>query len=193
MRTFLCIPVDPSIRDHIASVAAELRVHVDTRASWVIPENYHVTVRFLGEIDPLLTVDLKETCQTVTSQIASFEIPLDRVGGFPSLDNPRVLWAGGKAPVPFRNLLSLLDSGLLQLGFPHSRAESLAHITLARVKGRLRAPLTEAIKQITQPSWTLHADWLVLMESRLTPQGAVYSPLFTFPFAKEKDGVRVRR
>jgi len=191
MRTFLCIPVDPNIRDQIASVAGELGVYVDTRASWVRPENYHVTVRFLGEIDPLLTVDLKGTCQTVTSQIASFDIPLDRVGGFPSLDNPRVLWAGGKAPDPFLNLLALLDSDLSQLGFPRGRPESIAHITLARIKGRVHTPLSQAIEQISQPAWTLHADRLVLMESRLTPRGAVYSPLFTLPFAgsKGKDGV----
>jgi 2'-5' RNA ligase len=191
MRTFLCIPVDLKIRDHIASIAQELRPQVDARASWVRPENYHVTVRFLGEIDPLLTLDLKATCQTATSQIPSFEIALDRVGEFPSLDNPRVLWVGGKAPDPFLNLLSLLDSGLSQLGFPRGHAESIAHITLARIKGRVHTSLSQVIEQISQPAWTLHVDRLVLMESRLTPHGAIYSPLFTLPFAgsKGKDGV----
>ncbi|MEA3239080.1 MAG: RNA 2',3'-cyclic phosphodiesterase [Candidatus Bipolaricaulota bacterium] len=191
MRTFLCIPVDPNIRDQIASISQELRPQVDARASWVQPENYHVTVRFLGEIDPLLTVDLKGRCQSVTSEIPSFDIPLDQVGGFPSLDNPRVLWVGGKAPDPFLNLLSLLDSDLSQLGFPPGHPESIAHITLARIKGRVHTPLSQAIRQISQPAWTLHANRLVLMESRLTPRGAVYSPVFTLPFAgsKGEDGV----
>ncbi len=183
MRTFLCIPVGPSIRDHIASVAGELQLRVDTYASWVPLDNYHVTVRFLGEIDPLLTVNLKEACRTVTSQLPPFEIQLDRVGGFPSLDNPRVLWVGGEAPKVFRDLLYLLDSELSRLGFPHARAESIAHITLARVKGRIHTPLSQAIEKIDQPAWTLRADRLLLMESRLTPRGAVYSSLFTLPFA----------
>ena len=191
MRTFLCIPIKDDLRDHIASVAEELREQVDARVSWVQRENYHVTVRFLGEIDPSLTVDLKEACRAVTSQIAPFEIPLDRVGGFPSLDNPRVLWVGGKAPFPFLDLLSLLNSSLSQVGFPQGRAESIAHITIARVKGRVHTPLSQVAKQITQPAWTLHAKRLVLMESRLTPRGAVYSALFTLPFAESKvrDGV----
>ena len=189
MRTFLCIPVGLSIRDHIASLAGELRARVDVRASWVQPENYHVTVRFLGEIDPILTVDLKDACQNATAQISPFNISLDRVGGFPNIDSPRVLWVGGEAPDPFRELLSRLDSSLSSVGFPHARAESLAHITIARVKGRLHTPLEVPIEQIARPSWTLRADRLVLMESRLTQLGAIYSPLFTLPFAKEKDGV----
>ena len=191
MRTFLCIPVDPNIRHHVASITQELRPQVDARASWVRPENYHVTVRFLGEIDPILTVNLKEACQQATAHIPSFDIALDRVGGFPSLDSPRVLWVGGKAPDPFLNLLSLLDSSLSQLGFPRGHAESIAHITLARIKGRVHTSLSQVIEQISQPAWTLHVDRLVLMESRLTPHGAIYSPLFTLPFAgsKGKDGV----
>ena len=189
MRTFLCIPIEDDLRNHISSVAEELHARVDARASWVQPENYHVTVRFLGEIDPMLTVDLKEACREVTGQIRSFDISVDRVGGFPNLDSPRVLWAGGRAPTPFRNLLSRLDDELSQLGFPHARVDSLAHITIARIKGRVHTPLTGALGEITQPGWTLRADRLVLMESLLTPRGAIYSPLFTLPLAEERDAV----
>ena len=189
MRTFLCIPIEDDLRNHISSVAEDLRERINARASWVQRENYHVTVRFLGEIDPMLTVDLKEACREVTAQIPSFDISMDRIGGFPNLDNPRVLWVGGEGPARFRNLLSELDDGLTQLGFTRARVESLAHITIARIKGRLHAPLAGAIEQITPPSWRLRAERLVLMESRLTPRGAIYSPLFTLPFAQERDGV----
>lgn len=189
MRTFLCVPIDGKMRDRIAVIAQQLRTHVDAHASWVPPENYHLTVRFLGEIDPMLTVDLKEACREIATQVSSFDVPIDRVGGFPSLDNPRVLWVGGKAPDPFRDLLSLIDYEIQRLGFPHRRVESIAHITLARIKGRLYAPLSEAVAQIEQPQWALHADRLVLMESLLTARGAIYSPLFTLPFAKERDVV----
>ena len=183
MRTFLCIPIERTVRDDIASISQELRVHVDARTSWVQPENYHVTLRFLGEIDPMLTVDLKQACQEVTEQIPAFGVQVNRIGAFPNLGSPRVLWVGGKAPEPFGKLLSLLDSSLSALGFEHARIEPLAHITVARVKGRLHKPLSEVIHQITQPTATLHADRLVLMESRLTPHGAIYTPLFTLRLA----------
>jgi len=183
MRTFLCIPVEPNIRKRIVSVANELQSRVDTYASWVQPANYHVTVRFLGEIDPMLTVDLKEACQGVAAQIPPFDISLDRVDGFPNLDRARVLWVGGEAPEAFRSLLTLIDSSLFTLGFPHARMESLAHITIARIKGRVHTPLSRSVAQVTQPAWVLHVKHLVLMESRLTPRGAIYSPLFTLPFS----------
>lgn len=181
MRTFLCIPLQTHIRDNIASMARELREQIHTRASWVQPPNYHVTTRFLGEIDPMLTVDLRDACQNVTSQIPSFEISVNKLGAFPSLDRPRVIWVGGRAPEPFRELLSLLDSELFELGFPHARQDTLAHITLARIKGRLHTPFDQVTKQIKKPKWIVQAGSLVLMESQLTKRGPVYSPLFSLP------------
>ena len=189
MRAFLCIPIKDDLRNYVASVAQELRERVDARAAWVQRENYHVTVRFLGEIDAMLMVDLKRACQEITAQTRPFEIGIDRVGGFPNLDNPRVLWVGGRAPQAFQNLLSQLDKSLSQLGFAHARVETLAHITIARIKGRLHTPLQGTLEGITRPSWALRADRLVLMESRLTPQGAIYSPLFTLGLARREDGV----
>ncbi len=181
LRTFLCVPLQADIKDHIASTAHELQERMDTRASWVQPQNYHVTIRFLGEIDPLLTVNLRDACHNVTSQIPSFEISIDKLGAFPSLDRPRVIWVGGKAPEPFRALLSLLDSQLFELGFPHTRQETLAHITLARIKGHVHTPLDQIAQRIKNPKWMVKAGSLVLMESELTKNGPIYSPLFTLP------------
>lgn len=186
MRTFLCIPLQAHIKDYIWSIAQELKRQIDTRASWVQPQNYHVTIRFLGEIDPMLTVDLKDACQNVTSQIPPFEILVDKLGAFPSFDRPRVIWVGGNAPESFGKLLSLLDSELFRLGFPHSRQEAIAHITLARIKGAVHKSLYQATKQIKDPKWIVQARSLVLMESQLTKNGPLYSPLFTLPLANQK-------
>ncbi len=184
MRTFLCIPIDTRHREKIASLSQHLRTHIDTYASWVKPENYHITVRFLGDIDPMLTVDLERVCRAITANTLAFTIPVDRVGGFPSLERPRVLWVGGEAPSTFRELLTNIGGSLAPLGFPRPREETFAHITVARIKGRVRSSINEAMTALgTGISWNLRADRLVLMESRLTPRGAIYSPLFSLPFA----------
>jgi len=150
------------------------------RASWVSQQNYHVTLRFLGDIDPMLTVDLRALADDVADTVSPFECVLDRVGTFPQPERARVLWIGGDAPDGFGRLADELSRGLGELGFGRVRRESVVHVTIARVKGRPDPALADVIGR-TNPSAPLRmtADRLVLMESLLTPQGAVYTPLFT--------------
>lgn len=184
MRTFLCIPIDRGHRDKIAELSQELRSHIDTYASWVPPENYHITVRFLGDIAPMLTVDLERACREIAVGTPPFCVPIDRVGAFPSLDRPRVMWVGGEAPKEFRKLITQIDDALAAFGFPRGREETLSHITLARIKGRMRPSVDASMAGRGRTlAWKLRADRLVLMESTLTSKGAVYSPLFTLSFA----------
>lgn len=183
MRTFLCLPVDPHLRKALGGISEELRCLVQVRASWVQAENFHVTVRFLGEIDPLLIGELERICRIATKQTPPFDLSIDRLGVFPSPARPRVVWAGGQAPVEFLRLVSSINEGLLQLGFPDEGKDSIAHITLARIKGRADRSVMQAIGSLNgQFGWTLHVDRLILMESRLMPSGPAYTPVFTLPF-----------
>lgn len=187
MRTFLCIPIDSSIKAKLDELSQQARQRIPVRASWVKPENFHVTVRFLGEIDPMLTIDLEQSCKVVTRDMTPFDLPIDRVGAFPTPSRPRVLWVGGEAPSSFRDLLSSLDRELTALGFPSGRPETIAHITLARIKGRTEPEIARMIRSLTDsPDWVIRADRLILMESRLTAQGAIYTPLLTLPFSGRK-------
>lgn len=188
MRTFLCIPIDRPLRAELDRLSQRMSRLIPVRATWVIPENFHVTVRFLGEIDPMLTIDLERSCTAVTQDTMPFELSIDRVSAFPNEARPRVLWAGGEAPPPFCSFVSSLDRRLAELGFPRGRPETVAHITLARIKERTDPTIAKTIRSLADtPTWTLRAEQLVLMESRLTSQGAVYAPLFTLPLAGRKN------
>ena len=117
MRTFLCLPIDSSLRKATAELSVQLQQMVHTRASWVRSENFHVTVRFLGEIDPMLTLKLEQLCRMITKQTAPFDLSIDRLGAFPSPQRARVLGAGGEAPSDIATLESAINKGLKQLGF----------------------------------------------------------------------------
>lgn len=189
MRTFLCIPIDVSLREELAELSSQLRQLVRVRASWVRPENFHLTVRFLGEIDPMLTVELDRLFRPITERIAPFDLAIDQLGAFPSPQRARVLWAGGEAPSPFLELVTSLNRALARIGFPEERKATVSHITLARIKGRADQSIEEAIRALD--GWRggrLRADQLILMESRLTPSGAVYTSLFTLPLGSSTAG-----
>ena len=183
MRAFFCIPMEPSVVRAIGRLAATLRTHIKTPASWVRPENYHVTLRFLGEIEPELTIDLERLAHRVTGQRTPFVLSLDRLGAFPSADRARVLWIGGDAPPEFLGLASSFQHELAGLGFPRERPQTVAHVTLARLKGRADPAVPSALGTTKAPAGlATRADRLVLMESELTPAGAVYTPLFAARF-----------
>jgi len=190
MRTFFCLPSDPELNDRLSSIVSDLRARIHTRVSWVTKGNYHVTVRFLGEIDPMLTLDLERMVRPLAEETPPFDLLIDRVGAFPSPSRARVIWAGGKAPAEFIKLVTEVNKGLSELGFPPEREDPIAHITLGRVKGRPDPTLTELLSEVQEtPNWVLRVDRIVLMESRLTPHGPIYNPLFTIPLSGGKDAV----
>jgi RNA 2',3'-cyclic 3'-phosphodiesterase len=180
MRTFFCIPIIDKHCETLAHTAVRVRSITQTKASWVSQANYHITLRFLGDIDPALIVDLDHLCCTLAETIEPFECTLDRLGAFPSVDKARVLWVGGDIHPSFQRLSMALSKGLADLGFPRAKKESVVHVTLARIKDRPDPPLARVIEALgpLKPMYVT-IDRLVLMESMLTAQGAVYTPLFT--------------
>lgn len=178
MRTFYCVPLAEAQQVAIASIADGIRAGTRTRASWVRDGNYHVTVRFLGEIEPMLTLDLDRIAQGVLRRFDPFQIELNRVGAFPSAERARVLWIGGETPAPFADLVRSLEEELRAIGFEPERKPPRAHVTIARIKGRPDRELVEHVEKARLATTLIvPVDRVVLMESQLTPKGAVYTPL----------------
>jgi RNA 2',3'-cyclic 3'-phosphodiesterase len=187
MRTFFCLPLDHDVQAVLARTADRLRRETHMAASWVDRENYHVTLRFLGDTDPLATVELQGLAQRVAKECSPFQLNLRSIGAFPSLDRARVLWIGGETPAGFKALAEALEQGLVGLGFPREPKPAVAHVTLARLKGapdpRL-AKIVETIGTLTTRETVPTA--IALMESELSPRGARYTPLFSAPIPCQK-------
>ncbi len=183
MRTFFCLATDTILNRDLAALAGKLRATTTVRVAWVQPRNFHVTVRFLGDIDPMLTIELERMVRPIAARTAPFPLTIDRLGAFPAPARARVIWAGGDAPPEFVTLTDQINRGLAVLGFPPARKETIAHITLGRVKGRPDRALARALSEHSAlPMHILHVDRIILMESTLTPRGAEYAPLFSVPF-----------
>ncbi len=182
MRAFFCLPLGPDLRALIARAADRLRRETRMSASWVEPENYHVTLRFLGEIDPLATADLRGVAARAAEECGRFSLALRDIGAFPSLDRARVLWVGGETPQGFMTLIRSLNRDLSLLGFPEEPKPAVAHTTIARLKGAPDPRLRQVVVGIGGlPPRECSPDRILLMQSELTPRGAQYTPLFSAP------------
>jgi RNA 2',3'-cyclic 3'-phosphodiesterase len=188
MRAFFCLPLENDVRAVLGRAADRLRRETRMAASWVDSANYHVTLRFLGDIDPQSTVDLKDLATRAARDCPPFALRLRSIGAFPTLDRARVLWVGGETSDGFRRLAEFLERGLIELGFPGEPKPAVAHVTIARLKGAADPRLGSLVASLgTLPTRECVPRAIVLMESELSPRGPQYTPLFSVPIAGREE------
>lgn len=158
------------VQDKLVQIGADLKL--------VQPQNIHVTMRFLGDIKPVMVDSVYDAMKKVS--FSAFNCEIRGIGVFPDLRYPRVVWAGIRNGAnELRSVFTQLEPSLQQLGFnPDSKGFS-PHLTLARVKtGRNKAELARCIQELVDfDCGVVRADCLRLKKSVLTPKGPVYSML----------------
>jgi 2'-5' RNA ligase len=183
MRQFLAIPVPAALR---REAVAQIGLLDLPGASWrvVREEGLHVTIRFLGEVDPAR----HDAWDPAWREAAGVTRPLRlRLGGAafaPSPARPRVVWLAVHDETGDGSLARLADrveGAARSQGFAAAARPFSAHVTLARVRRRLRAR-AEALPAVYDLG-AFTADRLVLYRSLLGPGGAVYEELSSYAFA----------
>jgi 2'-5' RNA ligase len=104
------------------------------------------------------------------------------LGAFPSLRRPRVVWAGLRGN-GLKELSEIIETTLMQLDFPPEERDFTPHLTLGRVRS-LRGwervlPVVKEYEQTYFGESTVNQ--VILYQSELRPEGAVYSPLGSIP------------
>lgn len=187
MRCFVAIDIPDDVRTALARIQASLRERApraDLR--WVDPAGLHVTLKFLGEVPEAGLSPVAGAVRATVAAHAAIPLGLAGLGGFPSVAQARVFWAGIPAGVAeLGRLAAALERALAPLGFPPESRPFRGHVTIARVRsprgvGRIAAAI-QRDPDVDFGRWT--ATEVVLYQSRLRPTGAVYEPLATFPLA----------
>lgn len=178
-RTFLAIDVGDAIRKRLVSLQ-ETMGQAAPGVKWVEPQNLHLTLHFLGEINER---DVLPVCRGVGETCAAlpfFSMEVKGVGCFPTPRRPRTVWVGlGEGVDEVKALHAALEEKLLALGcYRREERAYTPHITLGRVKQDEAADLSDLLRK--------HAAWqagaipvreVLVLSSELTPQGPIYTPL----------------
>jgi 2'-5' RNA ligase len=173
---FVAGDLDSETRTACADVAQRLRSK-RFAAKWVTPENYHLTVAFIGGVDEERVGAVRAALEETVTRLAPLEVPLDAVGAFPNERRARIAWVGSHRPVPeFATLCGAVRSALSELGFTFDRHAD-AHVTLARAEGRAALP------SVAPPAIApVRLDSLTLYRSFTEHGGARYEPVERFRF-----------
>jgi len=181
MRSFFCVELDSDAKEALSKASKTLKV-TKARVGWVRPPLLHVTLKFLGRIDPDQVLELSALSKALREQCSPFELNLDRWGVFPNPERPRVIWVGSHSPpTELIKLQFRLDQGLEALGFVPEK-HYVPHVTLGRVRERdpnlLRA-LGQRVTAATPPTLHVPVRRFTLMQSVLGSGGPSYTPLFS--------------
>jgi len=179
VRLFFCLELSEEVKRALADVAKRCQKALG-EGKWVPEENYHLTVRFLGEVEEGKLPDLLNLGADVADKVFPFSLTLEVLGGFPSPKRARVLWVGPKEESPeFLRLVELTEESLQRLGFPPEEKEALPHVTLARFK--IPRDLSAVLGKGNLGIPRVEVESLTLMRSELRPEGARYTPVSRWP------------
>jgi len=183
MRTFIAVNLTDNIRQALSRTQEALKGE-GTDVSWVKPENLHITLKFLGEVEEARLPELRETIASFLRDAAPFRLTFEGLGAFPTLRAPRVIWAGAKeGAAELAALQAKIEEGLWRIGFPKEERSFTPHLTLGRVRSlRRREALVEGISKATSAAFGgMVLERVELMKSQLHPAGSIYTVLESFP------------
>jgi RNA 2',3'-cyclic 3'-phosphodiesterase len=182
VRTFVAIPLSDQCREMLRRVQQNLRAsEADMR--WVAISSIHLTLKFLGEIDPAVVPSLFEAFCEISKSGHALRLRIHGLGSFPNQTNPRVVWCAISGDTDeLSKLQKEVENVCAKFGFPVEQRPFSPHLTLGRVKGKRKLQaLLDCIKIGSDLECELVADHFNIYRSTLKPQGAVYTILDTIP------------
>ena len=188
MRAFLGIPVSDTWREVLANVSGVVRT-VDSRwskASWVRPENLHVTLKFLGELAEETVDSLADELGAALPGIPEGQLLLGSiVQAVPSPRRASMLWTGLLDPDgAVGGLAEAVDCVAAAYGVEREHREFRPHITLAR----MRRPASIAAEKVTEAldrsslgaTPTVSVREVILFRSTLASSGPTYDAIRSY-------------
>jgi len=184
MRLFIALPLQAETRAALRQVLEELQKAAPS-VRWVRADQVHLTLRFLGETDRSRVAALQKVIDEIAARGSVLELHLDQFGGFPNLQRPRVIWIGStdrRAIEQLGNMARDLETALRKLGFAAETKAFKPHLTLGRLKHPANlGNLVEIVREGRLPELRASLTHIGLIQSTLTPQGAIHQTLHEAP------------
>jgi 2'-5' RNA ligase len=171
LRLFVGLAVPPEQRLTLSTLCLGL-----PGVKWVDPGNYHVTLRFVGEVDEGVAADVDEALAGV--KMAPFDLAIAGMDSFGSDDKPRAIFAGLDRSPPLAQLHEKVEAALMRIGLPPEGRRFTPHVTLGHVRNANPIEtrrFTAEHNLLRLPPFLVAA--LQLIRSYLTKAGSIYEDI----------------
>jgi 2'-5' RNA ligase len=178
IRSFIAFDIENEGVTNRIATAQKMLFQTNADLKMVEPKNIHITLRFLGPINPDMVEKIYSAIKNV--KFTPFNITLHGLGVFPTLNYPRVVWAGiTDGAEQLKSIFEQLEPQIHELGFKPDPNGFTPHLTIARVRsGANKQRLVDLIERQQEYEFgNLRAECLKLKKSQLSPRGPAYTTL----------------
>jgi 2'-5' RNA ligase len=175
MRLFAAIELPERVRQSLAMLSGGI-----PGARWVEPDSYHVTLRFIGEVDNGQAADIG--AQLAELAAPSFDLELSGIGQFNTGGRPRVVWVGVQSSPALSHLARKIDRAIAAAGLPPEDRNFAPHVSIARLRN---AAMPRVARYLSEHALFRASIFTVkhftLFESLQGNDRPVYVPLADYP------------
>lgn len=176
MRVFIAIELDKDVKRLLNDMQQQLNKYAE-KANNTSVNNFHLTLRFIGEVEEKEISKIKEAIDVTASKMSPFLLSLENLGHF-SRKHKDILWIGVTGErSKLTGLKGELEENLVQAGFSKEKNEYIPHITLAR-QVRLNKPFGTIQEEVRLPKARIGVRSISLMESTRMDGELVYRPIY---------------
>lgn len=175
LRIFLGLSIPSSIKIQLSALQGGV-----PGAQWVDPENYHITLKFIGDVDEVAKEDIAEALEDLS--FPTFKINLQGIDIFSKGNDPHHLWVKPMPEEPILQLNRKIENHLENhLHLKKDTHKFTPHLTIAKLKNSN----SNKVGQFMQwhnlfKTITFEITEYTLFQSFLTPNGSIYKPLDIF-------------
>jgi len=183
VRTFIAIELPEEVRRKLVQVQDVFRGS-GARVKWVAPQNLHLTVKFLGDVEFEEVSEISGVIKDAVSDIRPFRLSIKGTGSFGGR-TPRVVWAGTQGDTTsLETVFKRLNDGLTRFGVPYEKRRFSPHVTIGRVRSSSgTSQLVETLTEYKDSDFgEAEVSELTLMQSELSSRGPAYTPLAHIAF-----------
>ena len=191
MRLFVALEIPERVRENLSAIRNNFSPE-DPKVRWVPPQNFHVTLKFIGSVP---TEKLEPIIQALHRVSFAERIQL-RIRGVGWLINAKmavILFALVEDSKPLTALATAIDQQLQHLGFTPENRTFRPHLTLVRAGRDLPASFQTALRELAEQHkqydfGSVTPEGFHLMESKTLPAGPIYSKMQSFPLVNATAG-----
>lgn len=132
IRAFIGMDLGSDCKDYIRGLQQSLRKYA-VRGRWKHSDNFHLTLKFLDEIDAEQARQIDAALKVICGQQDPFRLGISDLGTFKGRDDIRVLWLGLTGEVRILQMLvGNMEKALAAIGFQPEKRPYTPHITIGQ-------------------------------------------------------------
>jgi 2'-5' RNA ligase len=185
IRSFIAVELPLELKQALSRLQAKMKSAAGAPVRWVQPDNIHLTLKFLGDIDTEVTGRITAALEDAARSTHTFDIGVSGLGAFPDLKRVRIVWVGLTGELAkLEQFQKRIEAGLAPLGFPPENRPFTPHLTIGRVRDYARPDDRLALGELIggmrlDKEYKIGVNAVHLIKSQLTREGPIYSKIST--------------